>query len=229
MSLLSRLFKKGSKSNDHESIKIGDQVWMAKNLNVSHFRNGDPILEAKSKEEWKKVGDNKQPAWCYYNNDPFNGKKYGKLYNWYTVNDPRGLAPVGWRIPSDAEWTQLIDYLGGEDVAGAKMKCTSEWNDAEYDTNESGFSGMRGGYRNFGGDYYNIGFFGCGWWSSSEEADESVEKLLSLFNMSSDSLTLPKETNMGARTRTLSLSEPKVGRSVQLKGNGFSIRCIRDK
>jgi len=110
-----------------QTVTIGKQVWMTKNLDVSTFRNGDPIPEAKTDEAWKAAGENKQPAWCYYDNDPKNGTKYGKLYNWYAVNDPRGLAPAGYHIPTDAEWTVLTDYLGGEDVAGKKMKSTSGW------------------------------------------------------------------------------------------------------
>ena len=88
-----------------QTITIGTQVWMTKNLDVATFRNGDPIPQAKTDEEWEKAGENQQPAWCYYDNDPANGAKYGKLYNWYAVNDSRGLAPVGYHIPSDAEWT----------------------------------------------------------------------------------------------------------------------------
>ena len=110
-----------------QTVTIGKQVWMTKNLDVSTFRNGDPIPEAKTDEAWKAAGENKQPAWCYYDNDPKNGTKYGKLYNWYAVNDPRGLAPAGYHIPTDAEWTVLTNYLGGEDVAGKKMKSTSGW------------------------------------------------------------------------------------------------------
>ncbi|MFY7939168.1 MAG: fibrobacter succinogenes major paralogous domain-containing protein [Flavobacterium sp.] len=111
-----------------QTITIGTQVWMTKNLDVATFRNGDPIPQAKTNEEWIKAGENQQPAWCYYDNDPANGAKYGKLYNWYAVNDSRGLAPVGYHIPSDAEWTKLTDFLGGESVAGTKMKSKSGWN-----------------------------------------------------------------------------------------------------
>ena len=110
-----------------QTVTIGTQVWMTKNLDVATFRNGDPIPQAKTDEEWEKAGENEQPAWCYYNNDPANGAKYGKLYNWYAVNDSRGLAPSGYHIPSDAEWTRLTDFLGGEKVAGPKMKSKSGW------------------------------------------------------------------------------------------------------
>jgi len=106
-------------------VTIGSQVWMTKNLDVSTFRNGDPIPEAKTDEEWKKAGENGEPAWCYYNNNPDNGERYGKLYNWYAVNDSRGLAPEGWKIPSNKDWRRLTDFLGGQKVAGTKMRSKS--------------------------------------------------------------------------------------------------------
>jgi uncharacterized protein (TIGR02145 family) len=118
-------FKDSRDGRVYKTVKIGNQVWMAENLNVDRFRNGDPIPEARTKEEWLKADENKQPAWCYYDNNPANGTKYGKLYNWFAVNDSRGLAPAGYHIPSDAEWTQLTDFLGSE--AGTKMKSTSGW------------------------------------------------------------------------------------------------------
>ena len=105
-----------------QSVTIGTQTWTTKNLDVATFRNGDAIPQAKTNEEWKAGRENKQPAWCYYDNDAKNGTKYGKLYNWYAVNDARGLAPAGWHIPTDEEWTVLSTFLGGGDVAGKKMK-----------------------------------------------------------------------------------------------------------
>ena len=131
-------FKDARDGRVYKTVKIGSQVWMAENLNASIFRNGDPIPQAKTDEEWNRAGKNKQPAWCYYNNDPANGAKYGKLYNWYAVNDLRGLAPVGYHIPSDAEWTRLTDYLGGAEKAGPKMKSKQGWPEHGYGTNSSG-------------------------------------------------------------------------------------------
>jgi hypothetical protein len=93
------------------SVTIGNQVWMKQNLNVDEFRNGDPIPEAKSAEEWRNAYEYNQPAWCYYNNDPSNGSKYGKIYNYYAVSDTRGLAPKGWRIPRLEEWEELTNFL----------------------------------------------------------------------------------------------------------------------
>ena len=111
-----------------QTVTIGNQTWTTKNLNVATFRNGDLIPEVKTNEEWEAAGENKQPAWCYYENNTANGTKYGKLYNWYAVVDTRGLAPAGYHIPTDEEWTVLSTFLGGEAVAGKKMKSTSGWN-----------------------------------------------------------------------------------------------------
>jgi uncharacterized protein (TIGR02145 family) len=108
-----------------QTVTIGTQVWTTKNLDVATFRNGVAIPQAKTNEEWKAAGDNKQPAWCYYDNKPANGTKYGKLYNWYAVIDARGLAPAGWHVPTDEEWTVLENSLG--DDAGKKMKSSSAW------------------------------------------------------------------------------------------------------
>src|SRR5258705_4009172 len=101
----------------YSTVKIGAQEWMAENLDVSKFRNGDPIPEAKTSHEWWQAGQNGKPAWCYYNNDPVMGRLYGKLYNWYAVNDPRGIPPAGWHVPGDPEWTRLTNYLGGDPVS----------------------------------------------------------------------------------------------------------------
>jgi uncharacterized protein (TIGR02145 family) len=193
--------------NENKEVRIGDQIWMSKNLNVDKFRNGDLIPEAKTAEDWKKAGENKQPAWSYYNNDPANGAKYGKLYNWYAVNDSRGLAPEGWKIPSDEDWSRLTDFLGGERVAGTKMKSTDFW--ADYDgesgngTNESGFQGLPGGYRSSFGSFNAIGKYGV-WWSSSENATSN------------------------AWSRDLNYYNGNVNRNDDDKAIGFSVRCLRD-
>ena len=147
--------------------KIGTQIWTVANLDVSTFKNGDAIPEAKTADEWVKAGDNGQPAWCYYDNDPINGKKYGKIYNWFAVRDPRGLAPDGWHVPNDKEWEILIDYLGGEKNSSEKMKTTKGWKGSDNGTNISGFSALPGGCRYFYGGFNNIGSNGY-WWSSTE-------------------------------------------------------------
>ena len=113
-----------------QTVTIGSQVWASTNLNVSTYRNGDIIPQV---QDLTYLSILKTGAWCYYNNDPSNGTIYGKLYNWYAVNDPRGLAPNGYHIPTDAEWTILKDYLesgsrfGFENVSGTKMKSAKGW------------------------------------------------------------------------------------------------------
>ena len=185
------------------SVKIGNQIWMTENLNVDRFQNGDIIKEAKTAEEWIAAGNAKSPAWCYYDNDPKNGKKYGKLYNWYAVNDTRGLATDGWHAPTDKEWTVLSTFLGGEDVAGKKMKSTSGWNVNGNGTNSSGFLGLPGGCRCYGGNFRNVGENGQ-WWSASE------------YN----------ETN--AWTRTLHYNTSSLSGAIYDKWYAFSVRCIKD-
>jgi len=146
----------------YESVRIGNQEWMTRNLDVERFKNGDLIPHVKSDEEWVKVGQNGQPAWCYYDNDPENGKKYGKLYNWFAVADSRGLSPIGWHIPSDDEWTSLVGYMG-EDVAGHKMKSVEGWEakikGVFYNLNgdnSSGFNALPGGSRFGNSNFYDI-------------------------------------------------------------------------
>jgi uncharacterized protein (TIGR02145 family) len=124
-----KLIVKQDNSGPIKSVTIGSQVWMVENLNVSTFRNGVSIPEAKSDEEWNKARENKQPAWCYYDNDPKNGVKYGKLYNWYAVVDTNGICPQGWHVPSYKEWETLVSYLG--ENPGTKMKAKSGWNKVE--------------------------------------------------------------------------------------------------
>jgi clan AA aspartic protease (TIGR02281 family) len=204
-------FSGNANSNNSNSqplqVKIGDQIWMTKNLDVSVFRNGDPIPQAITDAEWEAAGKKHQPAWCYYNNDPANGAKYGKLYNWYAVNDPRGLAPVGYHIPTDNEWTILIDFLGGKGLADGKMKSpgTQYWQSPNSDaTNESGFSGLPGGGRENGGEFYSGDKYGC-WWSSTEYS-----------------------TSFYAWGRDLHYNGDVVGRYALYKEAGFSVRCLRN-
>ncbi|RYD87329.1 MAG: DUF4189 domain-containing protein, partial [Sphingobacteriales bacterium] len=109
-------------------VKIGNQVWKNRNLEVSRFRNGDAIPQAKTEEEWKRLSDvEHKPAWCYYAFDEANGKKYGKLYNWFAVTDARGLAPSGWHVPSKSEFAELIAFAGGDSFAGPKLRGKSGW------------------------------------------------------------------------------------------------------
>jgi uncharacterized protein (TIGR02145 family) len=148
--------------NIYKSVKIGSQTWMAGNLNVSRFRNGDSIPEVKSAEEWIKSGKEGKPACCYIENNSENGGKYGKLYNWYAGTDPRGLAPKGWHVASDQEWTKVINSLGGGLSAALRIRMTG-LSGAE----QSGFSALPGGCRNSIGAFYGVDSF-CYWWSATE-------------------------------------------------------------
>ena len=104
---------------DDSKIQIGNQIWMTKNLNTSQYKNGDPIPQVQDQTQWQNLTTG---AWCYYENNTANGRIYGKLYNWYAVNDSRGLAPEGWHIPTIGEFNTLSEFLGGVNVAGGKMK-----------------------------------------------------------------------------------------------------------
>lgn len=191
-------------TDTYKSIQIGNQIWIIDNLNVDRFRNGDLINEAGSMEEWKKASENNISAWCYYGNDLENGRKLGKLYNWSAVNDPRGLAPEGWHIPSKQEWDELSDFLGGVDQAGLKMKNSLGWGEID-NVNNCGFNALPGGFRISLGWFVSLNDFGY-WWSNSEY---SVEKAWG-YNISKESNTLN------------SSYAPE-------KGRGLSVRCIKDK
>lgn len=152
------------------SILICDQEWTLYNLDVETYRNGDVIPQVTDPTQWANLTTG---AWCYFNNDPSNELVYGKLYNWYAVNDPRGLAPTGYHIPSDAEWTILTNNcLGGDGVggiAGGEMKATGTtlWSSPNVATNSSGFTGLPGGWRGTSGTFNGINNYGS-WWSSTE-------------------------------------------------------------
>ena len=137
--------------NSYKTVTIGTQTWMAENIKVSKYSDGTTIPNITDNTQWQ---NDTSGAWSYYNNDAANNTKYGKLYNWYAVsktsNGNKNVCPTGWHVPTDAEWTVLIDYLGGETVAGSKMKevGTTSWNIPNTDaTNTSLFSALPGGSR----------------------------------------------------------------------------------
>lgn len=138
-------FKDSRDGKVYKTVKIGAQEWLAENLNTERFRNGDLIPQAKTVEEMKTYSNAKEPAWCYYNFDPKNGKIYGKLYNGYAIDDSRGLAPKGWHVPSNDEFILLVEQLGGKETARFKLKSKSGWAKGGNGTNSSGFSALPGG------------------------------------------------------------------------------------
>ena len=181
-------------------VTIGNQAWTTKNLDVATYRNGDVIPQVQEQSTWASLTTG---AWCYYGNDASNGTKYGKLYNWYAVNDPRGLAPNGYHIPTDAEWTKLRDYLGGESEAGTKMKSSTGWDSNGNGTNSSGFAGFPGGYRGGNGTFRSIGRNGY-WWSATESGAYD------------------------AWYRVLYYLNGYVSRGFNYEQNAFSVRCLGD-
>ena len=189
----------------YTSIVLGNgQEWMAENLRTTTYANGELIPNVTDGTQWSNLTTG---AWAHYNNNNQYENSYGKLYNWYTVADPRNVCPTGWHVPTDAEYTLLTDYLGGGSVAGGKMKSTGTqyWSSPNSGaTNESGFSGLPGGFRDgFSGSFSYIGKNGY-WWSSTEGS-----------------------TN-GAWNRNLIYYDGDVNRYSTDKGFGFSVRCLRD-
>lgn len=187
-------------------VTIGTQVWMQRNLDVSVYRNGDTIPQVTDPSQWAGLTTG---AWCYNSNDPANGPVYGKLYNWYAVNDARGLAPTGWHIPSNTEMVTLQSFLGGHDVAGGKMKeaGTTHWASPNTEaTNESGFTALPGGFRLTGGGFQLVGL-GANWWASN--------------------LDFTLDTGH-AYSCGLSFGNGTLGIGSNILQGGFSVRCIKE-
>lgn len=200
---------------EYKTVIINGREWMAENLKTSEFRNGENIPNITSPSAWSELTT---PAWCYYNNSEQNECPYGKLYNWYTVNDSRGLCPAGWHVPSDAEWGSLVNHLDpnsngaqNADIAGAKLKSTGTdyWLDPNSGaSNISGFSALPAGDRQTDGDFEDIYSLG-GWWTKTQIDGDPVNYYVNyLFHD-----CIRNEYN------DLYLHGKKAG---------FSVRCIRD-
>lgn len=204
--------KSSGRTGNLKSVKIGDQVWSAENLNTDRFANGDLIRDAKSDEEWKSAGEKRQPAWCYYNNDLANGNIYGKLYNYYAVADPRGLCPLDWHVSSNHDWITLEVYLGGEAVAGGKLKeiGLAHWASPNREANNSsGFTGLPGGVRLYGPmGCSGIGEYGY-WWSPENFTFDELSFNV-FFRELYNGLPVIRTDNYYSKL------------------NGFSVRCVKD-
>lgn len=190
--------------NDINNIKIGNQIWQSNNLNITKFRNGDLILEVKSDSAWQLAGLNMQPAWCYINNDSKLGNQFGKLYNWWAVIDPRGLAPLGWHIPSNDEWLELIDYLGGDEKAGESLKSKTGWKSNENGNNATGFNALPGGCRLDFGKFTKFGEEAY-YWTNTEYSGANHGK-----------------------NQVVNGEVHWVTQGIFHKGGGLSIRCVKD-
>jgi len=190
--------------NIYQTVTIGTQTWMASNLRVTHYRNGESITNLTVDADWTGATF---AAWCDYSNLAANGTKYGHLYNWYAASDTRNIAPVGWHVATDAEWTTLTTYLGGEGVAGGKLKEAGTLNWASPNTgatNETGFSALPGGYRSIDGTFSNVGLYGY-WWSSTQHGTGTP------WN---------RDVYYGSSSVGQKYGDGKVG--------GFSVRCVKD-
>lgn len=197
--------------NVYPTVQIGDQVWMAENLWVMHYRNYDPIPEVARDQTWGGLGSG---AYCNYDGYQENAKKYGRLYNWYAAVDPRGLAPEGWHVPTDEEWKQLELYLGMSVAQadtylvrgtneGDKLKSTKSWTGDNKGTDECGFCAVPGGYRQ--ANCQDLGVSACFWTS-----------------------TVAKEIATYAYFRALMADESGIYRRLNIKWMGFSVRCVKD-
>jgi uncharacterized protein (TIGR02145 family) len=189
--------------NVYHTVVIGTQVWFAENLKTTRYRNGDTIPNISDNSAW--IASSKG-AYCNYDNNSSNSAIYGFLYNLHAVNDSRNLPPIGWHIPTDADWATLLTYLGGENMAGGKLKATgfTQWTSPNTGaTNSSGFTGLPGGYRQFDASFNGIGEFGY-WWSAAVHGDTVNWR------------------------RELNYNNFQVSRLCNVNTNGFSIRCLRD-
>ncbi len=186
-----------------KTVKIGNQTWMSENLNVATFRNGDKIQEVTSRPAWIKAYEEKKPAWCYYEFKAENGKKYGKLYNWFAVQDKRGLAPKGWQVSTSEDWAELARFTGAEESAAKQLRSRSGWKKNGNGTDNVGFNGLPGGSVNAYGMFGDIGFWGS-WWCYTDTETKLVAGKYLKFD--SDRIE-----DYGS----------------YLKTDGLSVRCVR--
>lgn len=192
--------------NVYKTITIGTQTWMAENLKTTKYANGDSINHITEPGLWETTTEG---AWTYYKNNSELNTDYGKLYNWLAVEDTRNICPSGWHIPNDPEWEDLLIYLGGYEIAGAKMKETG-LNHFSYSnegsTNESGFTALPGGMKDYGSWSFDLGLSGF-WWSSTNANDYY---------------------DLEAYYYYISRDVDAVMDGIGDKNNGASCRCIKD-
>lgn len=192
--------------NVYKTIVIGSQTWMAENLRVTHYRNGDAIPNIKDTTQW---ANQTEGAWCNYNNteDLTAIATYGRLYNWYATQDTRNAAPAGWRVANTIDWQILIDELGGDSIASKHLMETGilHWDGPNNADNSSGFTALPGNWRLFlGGPPIYPGLYGA-FWTSSIYSDTSAPSLFST-----------------------AWNDPQVYKRISFKANGYSIRCIKE-
>lgn len=229
--------KSTSFKNSFLEVKIGKQVWMAKNLNLERYSNGELIPEAKTAEEWKIASEKGLPVWCYYEFNRKNGKKYGRLYNWYAVSDSRGLAPDGWHIPDVSEWGRLSEFAGPR--AGIMLKSRKGWYWEKKNPtfkmicremrgeDKYGFSALGGGMIDHEGIYSAKSQFGYWWTSDQGYLPNSID-----FKMGTEKETEEKQKSV-PEEQTVSAFYMEffsgfLDRNNSPKECGYSVRCVKN-
>jgi len=191
--------------NIYKTIVIGDQTWMAENLRVTHYRNGTAIPNIVDNEEWAALTTG---AYCNYNNtqDLDTIATYGRLYNWYAIDDDQQLAPKGWRVPTINDWLKLIEYLGGDKIASNHLKeeGNTHWKESYQSDNSSGFTAIPNGRRYLSENFSGFGFYSVLWTASEYDLDQAG--FLYLYDFSSN-----------------------VNKGINYKANGYAIRLIKDE
>ena len=187
--------------NVYHAVTIGTQVWMAENLKTTRYRNGNPIPNVTDSAQWAALTTG---AYCNINNDPNTVNIYGRFYNWYAVTDISNIAPAGWHVPADSEWTVLTTYLGTGPGGKLKATGTTYWNSPNAGaTNQTGFGGLPGGDRSNTGTFHYQGLYGCFWCITESSAANAWEHVLSA-------------------------NSANVIRMGYSKGLGMSVRCVKD-
>lgn len=190
--------------NTYHAIIIGTQVWMAQNLKVTHYNNGDKIPEVSNESVWREQASG---VYCNYDNQAANATTYGRHYNWHAVTDARKLAPKGWHVPTEDEWKTLIEYLGGSSIAGSKLMAigTRYWEGPNHiANNQSGFTALPAGDRNNNGMFSNKGFSAT-WWTATGEAKADFATNYSIISNSME-----------------------IKADVDDRVCGLSVRCVKD-
>ena len=189
--------------NVYHAVKIGTQTWMVENLKTTKYKDGTNIPLVADNTAWSTLTTE---GYCWYNNDALTNKNpYGALYNWYAVNTGK-LCPTGWQVPTDSAWTTLTTYLGGESVAGGKLKesGTMHWLTPNTDADNSyGFTALPGGSHYNNGAFYLMGKYGW-YWSSTESSSSEAWHEYMIYNSAANY------------------------RTAGAKNIGFSVRCIKD-
>ncbi len=186
--------------NEYKTITIGTQTWMAENLKVTKYSNGDQIPIIDGNTQWVNLTTD---AYCWYNNNPADKAIYGAIYNWYAASDNRNIAPDGWHVPSDAEWITLVSYLGGTEISGGKLKEAGiiHWENPNFSaTNSSGFTALGVGERDGFNGTFIYRSVGCRFWSKTQE-DASIGYCHMVFNYANycNRNNIPKQFGVSIR------------------------------